>query len=100
MDFAADLSPLYADFAVDVTLTPTVGSPSSGRAIHDHPGQAVIAGEAFTTEHALRYPVATFPAVKQGDTFAIGGQNYITTDAPLTTLDGLECTVPLARTGT
>ena len=99
MDFAANLAPLYADFAIDVTLTPKIGSPSSGRAIHNHPGIVVLAGEALATEHTLRYPLATFPAVKQGDAFTIDGQNYITTDAPLSTLDGLERTVPLACTG-
>ena len=85
MDFAADIAPLYADFAIDVTLTPKIGSPSNGRAIHDHPGAVVL---------------ATFPIVKQGDSFVIDGKTYIATDAPLSTLDGLECTVPLARTGT
>ena len=99
MDLTDDLRLLYADWpAVDVLWIPLISTGNGGRAIHDHPGTVALAGEALTTEHTLRYPVATFPAVKQGDAFTIGGQNYITTDAPLSSLDGLEYTVPLART--
>lgn len=101
MDFTDDLRLLYADWpAIDAQWIPQTGPSVSDRAIHDHPGNIVLAGEALTTEHTLRYPLSSFPAVKQGDTFVIDGQSYITTDAPLSTLDGLECTVPLARTGT
>ena len=100
MDLTDDLRLLYADWpAVDVLWIPLIGTGNAGRAIHDLPGTVVLAGEALTTEHTLRYPLATFSAVKQGDTFTIDGQNYITTDAPLSTLDGLERTVPLACTG-
>jgi hypothetical protein len=100
MGFAVDLAPLYADFAVDVTLTPQIGSPSNGRAIHDHPGQVLLGDGVAQTEHALRYPVATFPGVKVGDVFTVEGASYTVATAPIGTLDGLELTVELGKNGT
>lgn len=100
MDLTADLRLFYADWpATDVLWMPLVGQGGSGRAIHDHPGDIVLSGEALTTEHILRYPLSTFASVKQGDVFEIDGKTYVATDAPLSSQDGLECTVPLARTG-
>lgn len=98
---AADLAMFYADWpAVDVLWTPKVGSPASGRAIHDHPGQVLLSDGVAQTEHALRYPAASFPGVKVGDVFTVEGANYTVATAPIATLDGLELTVELGRNGT
>lgn len=97
MGFAVDLAPLYADFAVDVTLTPQIGSPSNGRAIHDHPGQVLLGDGVAQTEHTLRYQTASFPAVKQGDVFTIAAVDYLVTEAPLSLIDGAEHVAVLAK---
>ena len=101
MDLTNDLRTLYADWpAVDVQWIPLTGTGDSARAIHSLPGTTVHGGESYTTEHTLRYPASSFPGVKEGDQFVIDSLTYKATDAPLTTEDGLEMIVPLARTGT
>lgn len=98
MNFAADLPLLYADFGVVVTHTPQGGgSPASGRAIFDRPGVVQIGGEMIGTDYALRYPAATFPVVRRGDAFAIGGVGYLARESAQPGLDGLEMHVPLAK---
>lgn len=99
MNLAADLAMFYADFpAVDVTYTPTTGTGHAGRAIFDQPGMTIIGGEVLATDYSLRYPAATFPAVKRGDVFAIGGVSYTAREnAQPASVDGLEHIVPLAK---
>lgn len=97
MDFASDLALMYAEFGVDVLHTPATGAPVAGRAIFDQPGTALIGGEILATEFGLRYPAATFPAVRRGDRFTISGVNYTVRETPQPTLDGLEYIAPLAR---
>jgi hypothetical protein len=101
MDLTADLKLLYAAWpAEDVQWIPVSGTGSTKRAIHSMPSIAVHGGEAYTTEHTLRYPATSFVGAKEGDQFVIAGVTYKATDAPLTTEDGMEMVVPMARTGT
>lgn len=97
MDFASDLALMYDEFGVDVLHTPATGAPVAGRAIFDQPGTALIGGEILATEFGLRFAASTFPAVRRGDRFAVAGANYTARENPQPTLDGLEFTVPLAR---
>lgn len=98
MDFSADLAIAYADFSVTVTHTPLVGSPRVALALFDQPGTTIIGGEILATDYSLRYPVATFQAVKRGDAFTIGGLSYTAREsAQPASIDGLEHIVPLAR---
>lgn len=97
MDFS-DLSLAYADFGLDVTHTPAVGSPATGKALFDQPGTAIIGGEILATDYTIRYPAATFPSVLRGDTFTIGGATYTAREsAQPASLQGDEMIVPLAR---
>lgn len=97
MDFSTDLPALYADFGVSATHTPAAGGASTtALAILDQPGQAVIGGEILATDYSLRFPAASFPAVKRGDTLEIGGVTYVAREAAQPLLDGLEMIVPLA----
>lgn len=93
-----DLTPFYADFAVDVTHTPQGGVPVRGRALFDRPGTVIVGGEMLATDYSVRFPVVTFQSVKRGDQFTIGGAQYIARENPQpASLDGLEFIVPLAR---
>jgi hypothetical protein len=99
MDFTADLPLFYADFGQFVTHHPAAGGYDTvGRAILDLPGMVLIGGEQLATDYGLRYPAATFPAVKRGDTFTVGAVVYTAREAaqPIG-VDGLEHAVPLAR---
>lgn len=94
----SDLSPFYADFGEQVTHTPLTGSVVVGKALFDRPGAAVVGGDILATDYALRYPAATFAAVKRGDAFTIGGVAYTAREsAQPATIDGLEHIVPLSR---
>jgi hypothetical protein len=98
MDFTADLPSYYADFGADATHTAAVGGAvTAGQVILDQPGQTLIGGEILATDYSLRYPAATFPAVKRGDTFLVGGITYTAREAAQPLLDGLEHIVPLSR---
>lgn len=97
MDFS-DLDPFYADFAVDVTHTPVVGSPATGKVLFDRPGTTIIGGEILATDYTIRYPATTFQAVKRGDSFTIAGATYTAREsAQPASLQGDEMIVPLAR---
>lgn len=99
MDFAADLKLFYDGFAIDATHTSAAGGASrTGKAIFDQPGTALIGGDVLATDYSLRYPAATFPAVKRGDTFRINGATYTAREtAQPAVVDGLEHIVPLER---
>jgi hypothetical protein len=97
MDFSADLPALYKDFGADVTLSPKIGSSSTGQAIHDRPGQFLLGDGVAQTEHTLRYQTASFPAVKQGDVFTIAAVDYLVAEAPLSLIDGAEHVAVLAK---
>lgn len=99
MDFSADLGFFYADFGVSAVRTPAGGgAPSAPElVILDQPGMAVLGGDVVATDYALRYRVTSFPVVRRGDTFQIGSVTYTAREAGQPTLDGLECTVPLAK---
>ena len=98
MDFFDDVLAMYADFGLDVIYTPAAGSPVTGKALFDQPGTAIIGGEILATEYTLRYPLTTFPAVKRGDSFSIGGATYTAREsAQPASLQGDEMIVPLAK---
>lgn len=98
MDFAADLNLFYADFGQSVTWTPQIGSPVIALALHDLPGALVLDSQIISTDHTLRYPLASFPAVKRGDAFVIAGVSYVAREsAQLIGVDGIEAVVPMAR---
>lgn len=97
MDFTPDLPALYADFGVTAAHTPAGGgSTTTARAILDQPGTTVIGGEILATDCTLRYPTASFPAIKRGDSIVIGGTTYTARESAQPLLDGLEHIVPLA----
>lgn len=98
MDFAADLALFYADFGKLVTWAPQVGSPVTARALRDAAGTTVIDGQQISIDPSLRFPLASFPAVKRGDAFTVDGVAYVAREhaAPVD-IDGLEAVVPLAR---
>lgn len=99
MDFTSDLAMLYADFGKPATHHKLAGGADVvGQAILDEPGMTVIGGEVLATDFSLRYPAATFPVVRRGDTFAIGGITYTAREAAQpVSVDGLEYIVPLAK---
>lgn len=98
MDFAADLSLFYADFGKEAVWTPKGGGASlTGLVLHDQPGMTVIGGDILATDHSLRYAIATFPLVRKGDAFTIDGVAYVAREHAQPLQDGLEYTVPLAR---
>jgi len=98
MDFAGDLSLFYTDFGTPVTWTPQAGSPVTALALHDLPGTTLIDGQLLATDHSLRFPLASFPAVKRGDAFTIEGVAYVAREgAQLIGVDGIEAIVPLAK---
>jgi hypothetical protein len=96
--FAAAIDPIYAMLGDPVTYTPLAGgTPIIKLAIHNLPGSTLLGDEVLATEHSLRYQIASFPAVKQGDEFAIAGVDYIVTEAPLSLLDGAEHVAVLSK---
>ena len=98
MDFAGDLYHCYSDFGVSVTWTPQIGSPVTALALHDLPGATLLGDQIITTDHSLRYPLASFPSVKRGDAFSVAGVGYVARESgQLIGIDGLEAVVPLAR---
>lgn len=98
MNPAADLPSLYAVFGEWVTHDPlAAGSVTTELAINNRPGRVVQDGQVLVSEHTLRYPTASFPAVKQGDVFTISAVDYIVTEAPLPLLDGAEHVAVLAK---
>lgn len=97
MDFSPDLPAYYADFGVTTVHTPAGGgSATTALAILDQPGTTLIGGEILATDYTLRYPAASFPAIKRGDTLVIGGVTFTARESAQPLLDGLEHIVPLA----
>lgn len=99
MNPSADLRIFYAGFpAVDASHTPKGGGTATpGRVILDQPGMALFGDQVLATDYSLRYPAATFPAVRRGDTFQIGATTYTAREAAQPGQDGLELTVPLEK---
>jgi len=98
MNFADEMPLFYADFGVLAVHTPKAGgASSSGFVLHDQPGMTLIGGDILATDHSLRYPVATFPVVRKGDTFLVAGVSYSARENAQPLQDGLEYTVPLAK---
>lgn len=98
MDFAADLPLFYADFGVEVTHTPKGGgSATSNLALHDQPGLTVLGGDVIATDHGLRYPAASFPFIRKGDSLVVASVSYIARENAQPTRRGDEMTVPLAK---
>lgn len=98
MNFSADLAALYADFGVAATHTAAGGgATTTAMAILDQPGQAVIGGDLIATDYSLRFPTASFPAVKRGDTIVVAGIAYTAREDAQPMLDGLEMLCPLKR---
>ena len=100
MDFAADLALLYAEFGLPATHHPVAGgADAGGQVILDQPGMMLLGGEVLATDYSLRYPAVTFPVVRRGDTFTVAGITYAAREgAQPVSVDGLEYSVPLART--
>ena len=99
MSAVDDLPTMYADFGQTATLHPLAGGGDTvGLAILDEPGTTLIGGDLLATDYGLRYPAATFPSIKRGDTITIGAVPYTAREAaqPIG-VDGLEHVVPLAR---
>ena len=99
MDFTADLALFYSDFGQPATLTPQGGGAAvAGLAILDLPGTTVVDGQLLATDYSLRFPLATFPAIKRGDTVVVAGVSYTVREgAQLIGVDGLEAIVALAK---
>ncbi len=98
MDFSPDLPALYADFGDSTAHTPAGGgATTTALAILDQPGTTLIGGEILATDYTLRYPAASFPAIKRGDSIVISGTTYTARESAQPLLDGLEHIVPLAR---
>lgn len=99
MDFTADLALFYSDFGQPATLAPQGGGAAvTGAAILDLPGTTVVDGQLLATDYSLRFPLATFPAIKRGDTVVVGGASYTVREgAQLIGVDGLEAIVALAK---
>ena len=99
MDIHSDIAALfYADFGVQAVHTPAGGgATTTALAILDQPGTEIVGGEILATDYTLRFPAASFPAVKRGDTFVIDGTTYSAREAAQPLLDGGEHIVPLAR---
>lgn len=99
MDFTADLAIFYSDFGQPATLKPQGGGAAvTGAAILDLPGTTVVDGQLIATDYSLRFPIATFPAIKRGDTVVVAGASYTVREgAQLIGVDGLEAIVALAK---
>lgn len=95
--FSDIIDPAYTMMGQAVTHTPVAtGVPVDGRALFNGPG-SVLLGDMLATDYSLRYPAATFPAVKRGDAFTVGGVSYIAREHAQPLLDGAEMHVPLAK---
>lgn len=98
MDFAADLSFFYDEFAVQAVYTPRAGGAGKpGKVLFDQPGVSLINGEVQAIDLGIRYPASTFPVVRKDDLFAIGGVTYKARADHQPTEDGAEFTVSLKR---
>lgn len=98
MDFSPDFSIFYSDFADPVIWSPKGGGASvTGRALYRRPGEGFFNDALLGQEHTLRYPLATFPDVRKGDTFRIAGVDYIARENPQPRAAGQEAVVPLIK---
>ncbi len=98
MDLSTDLAAMYADFGVSASHTPNAGGQvTTALAILDEPGMDVIGGDVIATDYSLRFPTASFPAVKRMDTFTINGVTFTAREDAQPLQDGLEQIVPLAK---
>lgn len=98
MDFSADLAIFYADFGKAARLTRAAGgAPVDGRVLLDEGGVAVVGGEVLACDLVARHPVATFGQIRRGDQLLIAGKTYTAREHGQPVDDGLEHTVPLAR---
>lgn len=98
MDLSTDIEAMYADFGVSASHTPNAGGQvTTALAILDEPGQEVIGGEIIATDYSLRFPTASFPAVKRLDAFTINGVTFTAREDAQPLQDGLEQIVPLAK---
>jgi len=99
VDFSADITSFYADFGVEATHRPAAGGPpATGKVILDQPGGEIFGGALITTDYTLRFPVATFQDVQKGDRFTLNRTDYVARESAQPLQDGLEATVPLAKT--
>lgn len=96
--FSDIIDPAYAMMGQTVTHTPAAtGVPVDGLALYNAPGTVLLGGDMLATDHSLRYPAATFPSVKRGDAFTVGGVAYLAREHAQPLLDGLEMHVFLAK---
>jgi hypothetical protein len=83
MDFAADLSLMYADFGINaIHRAASDGAETIGRAILDAPGINLIGDDVLGTNYTLRYPLTTFPDVRRGDAFMLAETLYTVREGP------------------
>ena len=98
MDIAHDLTLLYAGWpAQAVVWIPRSGQGCTGRAIFDAPGTTILGAEIVAADAMLHYPTASFPAVRRGDRFVIGSQDWVAREDAQPSQDSAESSVPLER---
>lgn len=97
-DFETDLILMHTDFAEAVMFHPVAGPIVAGAAFLDAPGSALVGGDILSTDYVLSFPAESFPAVRRGDRFIIGGITYTARESSQpASIDGLEHRVPLSR---
>lgn len=99
VDFSRSIAAVYREFGVQATFRPAAGGPpKDGLVILDQPGGEIFGGALITTDYTLRFPVATFQDVQKGDRFTLNRTDYVARESAQPLQDGLEATVPLAKT--
>lgn len=75
MDFAADLSVMFADFGEQATHTPTGGSAITARVIVSHASQDVL-GLSMVDVPVITWRVADFGALARGAQIVVGATTW------------------------
>jgi hypothetical protein len=91
-----------AGFLKAALWTPSAGLPGAGvqqsaQVRYTAPTQTVLAGDAFATDYAMRYPAGTFPGLKRGETVTVDGVAFRVREDPASDLDGTRLAVPLEK---
>ena len=85
---------IYALIGATVMHQAAGGASVEAPALFNRPGASF--GDILMTGYSLRYRTASFPGVKQGDTFTIDGQTFTVREDPTPLhVDGAESIVPL-----
>lgn len=99
-DFAAMLTPLYAQLGVSAQYAPAGGGAAAARqVIFDNGGVDVLDG-MLTQEPTLRAIAAQFPAgIAKDSVFTVSEADYVVRSTSPIAPDGAELRVTLARLG-